>query len=104
MNHDLWQVAPLDVGNHMGFNLELIVDGIQYWLSVDTGSADIFIKGEETKGDPSEKYKNNEDYTKLEKIELGYLDGDVDCYEKVLPVEFNDLTIQMPLLVAFEAD
>ena len=85
-SHKLWQVAPLDVGNHMGFNLELVVNGIEYWLSMDTGSSDIFIKGEKTKGEPKTKYKNNEDYKKLKPYYLGYLDGEVKCYEKTIPV------------------
>lgn len=48
--HDLsqhqagYEQAPL-ITNHYGFTLQLKVNGINYKMSMDTGSSDIFIKG-----------------------------------------------------------
>ena len=55
---NLVQVSALNVSSHMGFDLHLIVDGLEYWLGMDTGSSDIFIKGENTSGSPKHKYKS----------------------------------------------
>lgn len=52
LNHDLTFTAPLSVGNHVGFSLALKVDGLDYQMSMDTGSGDVFIKGEKTHGNP----------------------------------------------------
>ena len=68
-------MAPLDEGNHMGFTLQLVVNGLKYQLSMDTGSSDIFIKGENTTGEPKKKYQSGESYLDLERYNIGYLDG-----------------------------
>ena len=88
----------------MGFTLQLVVNGLKYQLSMDTGSSDIFIKGENTTGEPKKKYQSGEGYLDLERYNIGYLDGYLKCYAKTLPVVFNDLEISMPLLIAFEGD
>ena len=58
---------------------------------MDTGSSDIFIKGEGTKGQPETKYEctdcKNNPY-----VMLGYLDGFLTTYVKTLPVKFANTT------------
>lgn len=50
-------------------------------MSIDSGSSDIFIKGEKSQGKPKQRYhcgdiciKKNEKYT------IGYLDGELRTY------------------------
>ena len=38
------------------FTLPLKIAGLQYNLNVDTGSSDLFIKGEHSPGMPKDKY------------------------------------------------
>jgi hypothetical protein len=38
------------------FSLNLTVAGLAYRLNIDTGSSDIFIKGEQSPGNPATKY------------------------------------------------
>jgi hypothetical protein len=44
--------------NDMGFyfSLNLTIGGLPYQLSIDTGSSDLFIKGENSPGIPKKKY------------------------------------------------
>lgn len=44
--------------NDMGyfFSLNLTIGGLPYRLNIDTGSSDIFIKGENSPGNPAVKY------------------------------------------------
>jgi hypothetical protein len=44
--------------NDMGyfFTIDLIISGLPYQLNIDTGSSDIFIKGENSPGVPFQKY------------------------------------------------
>lgn len=71
---------------------------------MDTGSSDIFIKGENSTGVPEKKYQSGEDYMKLDQVFIGYLDGYLSCYVKTLEVELNGIKINTPLLVAYEND
>jgi len=56
-------------------------------MGIDSGSSDIFIKGEDSKGKPVKRYHcgkdcidNSDHYT------IGYLDGRLKTYEKNLEV------------------
>ena len=63
------------------FALPILIGGYQYRLNVDTGSSDIFIKGQGTKGGPTFKYscpiclQNAQSTSQL--FLLTYLDGEV---------------------------
>lgn len=63
--------------NDMGyfFTLNLTVAGIPYRLNIDTGSSDIFIKGEGSPGTPANKYNCSECFAHNPKITIAYLDG-----------------------------
>ena len=63
--------------NQMGFffSLNLTVGGLPYSLNIDTGSSDLFIKGEQTEGVPQVKYQCPVCLTNNKKVEIGYLDG-----------------------------
>lgn len=74
-------------------------------MQIDSGSSDIFIKGEQAKGQPKNRYQcgqtcinNNEHYV------LGYLDGYVQTYEKTLPVELGNLKFNESILVAYKVE
>lgn len=47
---------------------------------MDTGSSDVFIKGENAPGVPKQRYHSPDDYTKKPKIHIGYLDGPLETY------------------------
>lgn len=87
--HDLstYKQVPLET-THFGFTLAIKVEGLDYKMSMDTGSADVFIKGEKSPGVPNKKYRSRSNYKKKPKIAIGYLDGSMDTYEAVLDVEF----------------
>lgn len=73
-------------------------------MSVDTGSADIFIKGEKSPGVPNKKYRCGSNYKKKQpQVAIGYLDGQMDTYATVLDVEFDEKRFKVPLLVAYTA-
>jgi hypothetical protein len=57
------------------FTLPLIIGGMHYNLNVDTGSSDIFIKGEHSKGNPPNKYSCPQCLLQNPKLTIGYLDG-----------------------------
>jgi hypothetical protein len=62
-----YQQLPLET-NHLGFTLNLKVAGLPYKLSMDTGSADFFVKGETAPGLPTLRYKSNSTYNTLPTI------------------------------------
>jgi hypothetical protein len=63
------------------FSLNITVAGIDYRLNIDTGSSNIFIKGENSAGNPTVKFtcpkcmKNSPRYT------ISYLDGTLYTYQ-----------------------
>ncbi len=63
--------------NEMGyfFSLDLIIGGLPYSLNIDTGSSDIFIKGEQSAGIPNNKYHCQACMKRNTKVSIGYLDG-----------------------------
>jgi hypothetical protein len=87
--------------NHIGFTLALNIAGIPYKLSMDTGSSDFFIKGENAPGAPTLKYKSNQSFNTKGAITIGYLDGNLKTYATVLTVEFNNHSFNAPILVAY---
>lgn len=102
-NLETYEQVPLTT-DHYGFKLKVIVAGIEYNLGVDTGSSDIFIKGEKrAPGLPKIRYISGENYLKNRVIRIGYLDGELQTYEKTLSVEFDNKKFDVPLLVAYTA-
>lgn len=74
---------------------------------MDTGSSDIFIKGQGTKGRPTNKYscpsclQNSQSTSNL--FLLTYIDGSVSTYEKDLTVVFGTHVFKEHILVAYSA-
>lgn len=63
------------------------IAGLDYKMTIDSGSSDIFIKGENASGKPKNRFHcgqtcidNNDHYR------IGYLDGKLETYEAKLPV------------------
>lgn len=71
------------------FTLPLKIAGMHYNLNVDTGSSDIFIKGEHSKGSPPQKYSCPECLRNNPQYSIGYVDGFLQTYLKRLPVEIG---------------
>ena len=72
-------------------------------MSIDSGSSDIFIKGQKSQGKPKIRYHcgqtcidNNSHY------QIGYLDGHLKTYETKLEVEIGDHKFNQSILVAYE--
>jgi hypothetical protein len=86
------------------FTLHLTIAGIPYNLNIDTGSSDLFIKGENSAGSPSNKYscpsclRNNAYYR------IGYMDGYLDTYLDQLSVQLGSHNFKEYLLVAYKVD
>ena len=68
------------------FTLNLTIAGIPYRLNIDTGSSDIFIKGEGSPGTPVNKYDCSECMDNNPKITIAYLDGALETYQANLLV------------------
>lgn len=62
------------------FTLHLNINGFDYDLSVDTGSADLFVKGHGMLGNPEKQYVCEECIFKNKKVRIGYLDGFLSTY------------------------
>lgn len=89
----------------VGFRLGLEVAGYQYNLSMDTGSSDIWIKGENMSGKPKERYSCGDFCVNTHvQYPIGYLDGFLSTYGQTLKVKFNEHTFDCPLLVAYKGD
>jgi len=77
---------------------------MDYNLNIDTGSSDIFIKGEDSPGNPVCKYRcqsckdNNNKYT------ISYLDGSLQTYQTNLTVSIGNHVFDESILVAYSAD
>ena len=85
------------------FTLPIVVAGLQYYLNVDTGSSDIFIKGQGTVGNPKIKYNCQPCITSNQQFALSYIDGTVQTYEKLLDVSFGGHNYTEHILVAYTA-
>ena len=81
----------------------MTIEGLPYSLNIDTGSSDLFIKGENSKGKPAIKYtcpickKQNHRYT------ISYLDGSLYTYLKEVDVKFGRHSFKENILVAYYA-
>ena len=72
---------------------------------MDTGSSDIWIKGENATGKPKERYKCGQFCVNTHvHYSIGYLDGFLSTYGQTLEVKFNDHVFDCPLLVAYSGD
>lgn len=91
--------------NDMGyfFTINLTIAGIPYRLNIDTGSSDIFIKGQDSPGAPANKYQCSECMDNNPKITIAYLDGPLDTYQADLLVELGPHTFNESILVAYTA-
>lgn len=77
--------------------------GLPYNLNIDTGSSDLFIKGEQSKGNPANKYSCAECLKDNKKIRIAYMDGPVDTYLDELEVKIGEHSFKEWLLVAYSA-
>lgn len=77
--HHLQQSYPLKT-NFASFLLKLYVNGLEYRVGMDTGSANFYINGHGMKGEPKVKFRCDECLKKNQKYENGYLDGFIDSY------------------------
>ena len=91
--------------NDMGyyFSLNVTVAGLPYRLNIDTGSSDIFIKGDQSPGSPAVKYTCQKCAQQQQTISIGYLDGFLSTYKANLPVQLGQHSFQESILVAFTA-
>lgn len=85
------------------FTLSMTIAGLNYNLNIDTGSSDLFIKGENTPGSPAQKYSCPSCKANGKKITIAYLDGSLQTYKANLPVQVGSHTFNESLLVAFTA-
>lgn len=85
------------------FTLGMIVEGIPYRLNIDTGSSDIFIKGEQSAGNPSKKYSCSECLKKNKQYSVSYLDGTLNTYVQQANIEFGKNKFKENILVAYYA-
>jgi hypothetical protein len=85
------------------FTINLTVAGVPYHLNIDTGSSDIFIKGENSPGQPLKKYSCPDCLKKNQKISIGYLDGQLNTYKAILPVQLGQHSFHESILVAYTA-
>ena len=89
------------------FTLPMIVAGYQYALNVDTGSSDIFIKGQGTNGSPQYKYSCPSCLTASQLSSnlylLTYIDGSVSTYQKKLQVDIGQYIFNEHILIAYSA-
>lgn len=85
------------------FTLNLTIAGLPYSLNIDTGSSDLFIKGEQSPGKPANKYSCPSCQKNSPRISIGYLDGSLDTYKSYLPVELGNHHFNESILVAYTA-
>lgn len=85
------------------FTLNMTVQGIPYALNIDTGSSDIFIKGENSKGKPDKKYTCPVCKQKNQKYSISYLDGTLYTYLKEVNINFGKHEFKQNILVAYYA-
>lgn len=83
------------------FSINMTIGGLPYKLNIDTHSSDIFIKGENSPGNPVDKYSCPKCLEQNEKIILSYIDGPVEAYKTVLPVRLGSHTFTESILVAY---
>lgn len=66
------------------------IAGLNYYLQVDTGSSDLFIKGEQTNGNPPKKYQCGQPcLSSSPRYNISYWDGDLQTYETKLSVKLG---------------
>lgn len=91
--------------NEMGyfFSFDLIIAGLPYSLNIDTGSSDIFIKGEHSAGNPVNKYQCSDCMERNKRVTIGYLDGFLQTYKDILEVQLGEHKFNESILVAYTA-
>lgn len=86
------------------FTLSINFNGFDYNLSVDTGSSDLFIKGEELEGNPLRKFSCKKCVEENQYVKIGYLDGKLDTYVYNSTVTLGKHTFNETILVAYATD
>lgn len=104
LTHDATSTENYHI-NEMGyyFTLDITIAGLPYKLNIDTGSSDIFIKGESSAGNPVSKYSCPECLKNNQKVTIGYLDGFLNTYKANLEVKFGSHIFNESILVAYTA-
>lgn len=81
------------------------IAGYNYKMSIDSGSSDIFIKGEDSKGKPKKRYHCGQICIDThEHYQIGYLDGKLQTYEATLQVEVGQHKFNQSILVAYKVE
>ena len=86
------------------FTLTLNVNGFDYNLSIDTGSSDLFIKGEDLAGNPIRKFSCKKCMTENQHVKIGYLDGKLDTYLYNSTIVLGEHTFNESILVAYSSN
>lgn len=71
------------------FTLPMNIAGLDYHLNIDTGSSDIFIKGENSPGQPEKKYTCPVCMRVNKKLMIFYLDGGLRTYIQKVDIKFG---------------
>lgn len=72
-------------------------------MTIDTGSSDIYIKGEHSRGVPGKRYVCGQwCIDNLPHYEIEYLDGKLETYAKNLEVKFGNHVFKESILVTYE--
>jgi hypothetical protein len=86
------------------FTLAMAIEGIPYELAVDTGSADLFVKGENMTGNPVKKLSCSTCLQNNRKASILYLDGEVQTYLYLANVGIGNHSFPQFILVAYQAN
>lgn len=95
--HETYALKPM----RTIFTLPLVVEGLTYGLSIDTGSSDLFIKGFGMEGNPEAKYRCDACEKNNDKLKIGYLDGFLDTYHLNASIQLGDHEFKQDILVAY---
>lgn len=83
------------------FTLAFTIEGFAYDLAIDTGSSDLFIKGENMAGNPVKKLSCPACLKNNRKASIRYLDGEVQTYLMLANVGLGRHLFKEFILVAY---
>ena len=86
------------------FTLHIVVNGFHYHLSIDTGSSDFFIKGENITGEPAVKFSCESCIRDNQYMSISYLDGQLDTYLYDANVTLGQHSFTEKILVAYASN
>jgi len=84
--------------------LAITIEGISYELAVDTGSSDLFVKGENMKGNPVKKMSCSTCLKNNRKAQIRYLDGEVQTYLFLANMGIGNHSFKEFILVAYQSN